>query len=136
MGVSINAIYEGSLHCMVIHGPSGMSVVTDAPVDNGGKGEAFSPTDMVASALGCCILTIMGIVAERSSLDLAGTRAHIIKEMTSQPTRRIGKIRVSVQYPDSLVLSEEDKKKLETAAMACPVKQSLHPDVELVIDFH
>ena len=78
------------MHCRATHGPSGQSFDTDAPTDNGGQGEAFSPTDLVATALGACLTTVMGIVATREGLDLDGTRVRVVKEMTSDPVRRIG----------------------------------------------
>ena len=131
--VQIRAVYEGDLHCRVIHGPSGQQLVTDAPADNQGRGEAFSPTDLVAAALGSCVLTVMGIVARRHQIDLAGTTAHAEKEMCAQPSRRIGKIVVTVTFPRPL--PPEQRQLLERAASSCPVHHSLHPDIEAPVRF-
>lgn len=135
MGVEIDIVYEGGLHCRATHGPSGNMLVTDAPVDNGGKGEAFSPTDLVGTALGACIVTIMGLVAQRSGIELHGTKIHVVKEMTAAPMRRIKQLTVTITFPPGLNLSETDRKKLENAAHTCPVKQSLHPDVAIEMRF-
>ncbi|MBM3969307.1 MAG: OsmC family protein [Planctomycetes bacterium] len=137
MAVEINVVYEGQLRCAATHGPSGATLVTDAPVDNHGKGESFSPTDLVATALGTCVMTIMGIVAERSQIDLIGTRIHVTKEMIQQPIRRIGRLPVTVTIPadKAAKVSAADRTKIETAARHCPVHQSLHPDIDSPIDF-
>ena len=137
MAVEINLVYEGQLHCVATHGPSGATLATDAPVDNHGKGESFSPTDLVATALGACVMTIMGIVADRNQLDLTGTRIHVTKEMIQQPVRRIGKLAVTVTVPSAkaALLSDTDRSKLESAARHCPVHQSLHPDIDAPIMF-
>ncbi len=135
MAVEIEVVYEGGLHCTATHGPSKVTLQTDAPVDNGGRGESFSPTDLVATALGACILTILGLVAERHQLDLKGTRVHVTKEMIQKPVRRIGALRTIVRFPANLGLSDEDRKRLETAAHTCPVHQSIHPDIEAPIEF-
>ena len=135
MAVQIDMVYEGSLQCKAVHVPSGKALATEAPVDNGGKGESFSPTDLVATALGTCVLTIMGLVAQRNGLDIAGTTVRVLKEMTAVPIRRIGALKVSVVYPKDKTISAIDRAKLEQAAKACPVKQSLHPDIEVAIDF-
>lgn len=126
-------VYRGNLRCEATHGPSGNTLVTDAPVDNQGKGEAFSPTDLVGTALGACMLTIMGIVAKRHEIDLEGTTVTVQKEMVQQPVRRIGKLAVSIHVPREL--SEDDKKRLENAAYTCPVKKSIHPDIEVPVTF-
>lgn len=137
MAVEINLVYEGRLHCVATHGPSGATLATDAPVDNHGKGESFSPTDLVATALGACVMTVMGIVADRHQLDLTGTRIHVTKEMIQQPIRRIGRLAVTVTVPSEKAarLSDTDRSKLETAARHCPVHQSLHPDIDAPIAF-
>ena len=90
MAVEIDVVYTGELHCEATHGPSGSKLTTDAPVDNGGKGAAFSPTDLVGVALGTCLVTIMGIIAKRHDWDLRGTRVHVVKEMAAKPARRVG----------------------------------------------
>jgi putative redox protein len=126
--VIIEVGYDGDLRCSATHGPSGSTLATDAPVDNHGRGERFSPTDLVATALGTCILTTMGIVAERHEFDLRGATVRVTKEMTSQPVRRIARLGVTITMPQPA--PEAMRRRLETAALRCPVKQSLHPDVE------
>ena len=135
MAVEINIAYEGGLHCSAIHGPSRQTLTTDAPVDNGGKGAAFSPTDLVATALGSCMATIMGLVAQRNNLNLDGLQIQVIKEMAAAPVRRIGALRTRLMFPRGQPLSAADRAKLEAAANACPVKQSLHPDLHTPVEF-
>jgi len=127
--VEVTVDYEGALRTRAVHGPSGGSIETDAPVDNHGKGERFSPTDLVAAALGSCILTVMGIVAERHGWALAGARVRTEKRMVEDPVRRIGSLGVDLWFPAGL--PEEARKPLLRAAESCPVKQSLHPDIAL-----
>ena len=131
--VGIDVIYEGGLRTRAVHAPSGAALKTDAPTDNGGKGEDFSPTDLVAAALATCMLTIMGKVAERHGIPLAGTRARIEKHMVSEPVRRIGRLAVRFTLPDGI--DEKQRKLLERAALTCPVHKSLHPDVEIPIEW-
>jgi len=131
--VSIQIEYQGDLHCKAIHGPSGAELSTDAPKDNQGRGEAFSPTDLVATALGACMLTIIGINARTLNIDIAGATATVEKEMTAAPPRRIQRLSVKIRVPREL--SSEDKEKLERAAHACPVHRSLHPDIQVPIEF-
>ncbi len=135
MAVEINITYEGGLHCTAVHGPSQQKLVTDAPVDNGGKGEAFSPTDLVATALGVCMATVMDLVAKRNHLQIEGLRIRVLKEMTADPVRRIGALRAKLVFPRGKKLSAADRAKLEAAAKVCPVKQSLHPDVQVELEF-
>lgn len=135
MAVEINIIYEGGLHCTATHGPSRQTLTTDAPVDNGGKGAAFSPTDLVATALGTCMATIMDRVADRNNLDIDGLKIQVTKEMVADPVRRIGSLKTRVVFPSGTALSATDRAKLEAAAKACPVKQSLHPEVKIPIEF-
>ena len=137
MAVEIDILYQGALRCAATHGPSKTQLITDAPVDNHGRGESFSPTDLVATALGSCILTTMGIVAQRHQLDISGTRVHVVKEMIQQPVRRIGALPVEVIFPaDKAVrLSTADRHLLENAARHCPVYQSLHPEVAHPLEF-
>jgi putative redox protein len=137
MSVEIDLTYQGDLRCEAVHGPSGTRLITDAPVDNHGKGESFSPTDLVATALGACLMTIMGIVAKRSEWDLAGMRTHVVKEMVQVPARRIGRLGVTISIPadKARALSAEDRSKLEHAALHCPVHHSLHPETVLDIRF-
>lgn len=137
MTVEIDVVYRGGLRCVATHGPSGRTLETDAPKDNEGRGESFSPTDLVATALGACLVTIMGIVARRDELDLEGTEVHVEKHMTATPVRRIARLPVVIRIPQEKAngLSEEARKKLETAARACPVHSSLHPDIEAPVEF-
>jgi putative redox protein len=135
VAVTIEIAYVGDLHCEAVHGPSGDRFVTDAPVDNGGKGDAFSPTDLVATALGTCLSTVMGIVAKRREIDLAGTRVTVVKEMTSVPIRRIGALTATITVPGGARLSTSDRALLERTADTCPVRQSLHPDVAVTMNF-
>ncbi|NWK54100.1 OsmC family protein [Verrucomicrobiaceae bacterium N1E253] len=129
--VEININYEGGLRCQNTHGPSAVQVSTDAPVDNNGKGESFSPTDLVATALGSCMATIMGIVAERKGLELEGLNIKVGKHMSTELPRRISKLEVSIEVP--LPDDHPARKALEAAALACPVHQSIHPDIEVPI---
>jgi len=131
--VDINITYTGGLRCRAVHAPSGNSLLTDAPVDNKGKGETFSPTDLVATAFGTCLATIMGIIADREKIDLTGMNVHVVKEMTTTPPRRIARLATRVTIP--CALTPEQKAKFEHAARACPVAQSLHPAVETPIEF-
>lgn len=124
--------YLGDLRTESQHLQSGSKLITDAPVDNHGKGEAFSPTDTVANALASCMLTIMGIKAKDLEIDIIGTTAEVTKTMESTP-RRISKIKVVIQLPNSY--KEKEQKILENAAMTCPVFHSLHPDIEKDISF-
>ncbi len=131
--VRIDIRYEGQLRCRANHEPSGAEVLTDAPVDNHGKGESFSPTDLVATALGSCIATIMGIAAERHEVDLSGMRITVVKSMVTEPERRIGKLNTILHIP--VEPDEKVRTILERAAHSCPVHRSLHPDVEKPILF-
>lgn len=131
--VKTKITYEGDLRTTAHHGPSGAEFQTDAPVDNNGKGESFSPTDLVGVALGSCILTVMGIVAARIGVDLTGATANVEKSMVADPKRRIGTLEVHVTIPGAV--SEIDRKKLERAAKTCPVHKSLHPDIHAPINF-
>jgi putative redox protein len=131
--VTLSTIYEGGLRCRATHGPSGTTLITDAPVDNHGKGESFSPTDLVATALGACMMTIMGIVAERHGLDLTGMRAETVKEMSKDPPRRIAGLRTRLTVP--LPANHPQRQLLEQAAHTCPVHKSLDPSIDAAIEF-
>lgn len=131
--VEIDVTYEGHLHCNAVHGPSGASLTTDAPKDNMGKGESFSPTDLLATALGTCMMTIMGITANRLGLDLSGTKVRVVKEMATAPVRRVARLRVDITVPRDV--PPDQRRQLEAAAHHCPVTKSLHPDVELPVIF-
>ncbi len=125
-------IYRGDLRTECEHMPSGSKIITDAPVDNKGKGEAFSPTDTVATSLASCMLTIMGIKAQEMNVDLRGTFAEVTKSMAANP-RRISKIEIKFHFPTHF--SEKETAILENAAKTCPVIYSLHPEIEKVISF-
>ena len=131
--VNIQIEYQGDLHCKATHGPSGTELATDAPTDNQGRGESFSPTDLVATALGTCMLTTMGIAARTQNIDITGATASVSKEMTSAPPRKIQRLTVKIHVPHSL--SEVEKERLERAAKTCPVHRSMHADVEMPIEF-
>ena len=135
MAVEIDITYDGELHCEAVHGPSRQTLRTDAPVDNGGKGEAFSPTDLLATALGACLVTVMGLVARRLGLDLTGTRVRVVKEMATEGVRRVGRLGVTITLPPGGTLSPADRARLEHTANTCPVKQSLHPDMVVDLRF-
>ncbi len=135
MGVEIDTQYIGELHCQATHGPSGATLETDAPTDNGGRGASFSPTDLVATALGTCVMTILGLVAERHEIDLIGTKVHVSKEMITEPVRRIGSLRTVVTVPPGAVEDPSMRERMESAARKCPVHKSLHPDIDAPIEF-
>lgn len=126
--------YQGNLRTEATHLKSGNVIVNDAPTDNNGKGEAFSPTDMVATALATCMITIMGIKAAAMDLSIDGTQGDIIKIMASEP-RRISEVQVALTMPAGSY-SDKDKKILEAAARACPVAQSVHPDMVQAVTFN
>jgi putative redox protein len=127
--VEMKLVYEGGLHARAEHGPSGAWVDTDAPVDNQGKGEAFSPTDLLASSLASCMLTTMAIVGDREGWEIAGARARVEKHMELEPRRRVGRVVVELDLPAGL--PEASRPRLEEAARGCPVASSLHPDTAI-----
>jgi uncharacterized OsmC-like protein len=127
-------IYEGGLRSRCRHIQSGTEIRTDAPTDNHGKGEAFSPTDLVATALASCIVTTMGIKAMQMRISIDGTRCEAQKVMAADP-RRISEIKVDIYMPQGADYSEKDRKILEQTAMTCPVAISLHPDLKKSIHF-
>ncbi len=131
--VEIQVAYAGGLRCKATHGPSGATLVTDAPLDNHGRGEAFSPTDLVATALGCCMATVMGILAERDGIALVGLRVAVRKHMVADPGRRIGRLEVEIHLPGGL--TDPQRRRLEATARTCPVKQSLRPEVDISLVF-
>jgi len=132
MGVQMDVVYEGKLRCKATHGPSRNEIATDAPKDNQGRGEAFSPTDLVGAALGSCMLTIMGIYAQRHSLEIGGSTVSVEKEMVTAPIRRIGKLTAKFTVRG---VPESHRATLQRAALTCPVHQSLHPDVKIETEF-
>ncbi len=135
---TLETVYLGELRTESQHLNSGIKIITDAPLDNNGRGEAFSPTDLVASALGSCMLTIMGILSNRESIDIVGTKLSVTKIMTSEPPRKIAKIEVIFTVPSEkvAVLTDNQKQKLKNAAHTCPVALSLHPEIEQNIVFN
>lgn len=128
-------IYKGDLRTVATHLQSGTSIETDAPTDNQGKGERFSPTDLVATALGSCMMTTMGIKARGMNINLENTRMDVTKVMVADP-RRIGKIIVHVFFPQGLNIDQKQKDILEHTARTCPVERTLHPDTELEMVFN
>lgn len=127
------AIYLGELRVEATHLKSGEVIISDAPTDNNGKGEAFSPTDMVATALASCMLTIMGIVAGRKEVNIKGAKANITKTMASNP-RRISKVEVHITMP-ALDVDDDFRALMVKTAENCPVAKSVHPDIEQVLQF-
>lgn len=131
--VTLRTVYEGGLRCRAEHGPSGVSIFTDAPLDNHGRGEGFSPTDLLGVALGSCIMTIMGIVAERHGLDLMGMRAETVKVMSDTPPRRIVSLRTRLTVP--LPPDHPKRATLEQSARTCPVHKSLSSEIDAEVEF-
>ncbi len=131
--VKIDIRYEGGLRCAATHGPSGQTLQTDAPVDNHGRGESFSPTDLVATALGACMATIMGIAAERHQLDLCGMQIEVTKVMSADLPRRIAKLATTIKVP--LPPEHPQRALLENAALTCPVHKSLSAEMEKPVEF-
>jgi len=129
---TIKTTYLGGLRTEATHIQSGTTILTDAPVDNKGKGEAFSPTDLLAEALAGCILTTMGIAANNHGIDIDNTSAEVTKIMAADP-RRVAEVVVTLKFPKTY--SDNEVKILEHAAITCPVAVSLHPDVKKTIDF-
>jgi putative redox protein len=130
---SFKVEYEGDLHCRAIHGPSGTELSTDAPVENGGSEKSLSPTDLVAVALGTCILTTMAFRAKSLGLDLAGASVNVDKEMATAPIRRIARLATTVRIPGQI--TDRHKKVLEATAHSCPVHKSLSHEIEMPIEF-
>lgn len=132
--VKITGEYQGDLHCQATHEPSGRTLETDAPVDNQGRGEAFSPTDLMGTALGTCILTTMAIAARRIGVELKGARFEVTKEMSADLPRRIARLGTQIWLP--LPKSADQNGVLERAAHTCPVHQSLHPSIDKPLVIH
>lgn len=131
--VKCSIVYQGELHCQLEHGPSGAEVCTDAPVDNHGKGESFSPTDLMCSATAACMSTIMGIYAQEHGVNLKGMRLEVGKVMSANP-RRIAKIEMDIYVP--LPADTPHREALEQCALGSPAMHSLHPDIEVPITWH
>jgi len=132
--VEIHVDYEGELHCNALHLPSGNRLVTDAPVDNNGRGEAFSPTDLVATALGACMATVIGIVARRKEIPVEGMKVAVRKFMSEDLPRRISRLELDLDMP--LPGDHPDRALLESTARGCPVHHSIHPDIEVVMNWN
>ena len=124
--VEMKLVYEGGLHTRAEHGPSAAQLETDAPVDNRGKGESFSPTDLLATSLASCMLTTMAIAAEREGWQIDGARARVRKHMELDPQRRVGRLAIDLEMPSGV--PTEAREMLEGSARSCPVAASLHPD--------
>lgn len=127
-------VYLGNLRTEATHLRSGQSIVTDAPVDNHGKGEAFSPTDLAATSLASCMITTMGIAANTHDIEMDGARAEVLKIMANDP-RRIAAIEIDIYMPP-MEYSSKQKTILEKAALTCPIVKSLHPNLEEITRFH
>ncbi len=131
--VEIVLTYDGDLRSTAKHGPSGSEVTTDAPVDNHGKGEHFSPTDLLATALGSCMLTYLGLAGNRHEWDMRGTQVTVRKEMVADPLRRVGRLTVEIKLNRSF--DDKEMKILTNAVITCPVKLSLNDRIEVPIHF-
>ncbi len=131
--VTISVVYEGDLHCRAVHDPSGEALQTDAPADNRGRGATFSPTDLLATSIATCLVTVMGIEAADRGWDLSGTTARVEKHMVADPRRRIGRLEVEIHVPHDF--APEEREILERAAHGCPVCASLAPEVETPVRF-
>ena len=132
--MTASIVYKGDLRCECTHVQSGTVIETDAPTDNRGKGQRFSPTDTVCVGLGTCIITTIGIRANDMELNLSGTKLAVTKHMLSDP-RRIGRIEVSIQFPEALNLPEKDRLILQKIGDNCPVMKSLHPDIKVEVKY-
>ncbi len=124
--------YQGNLRTQALHLQSNNQIITDAPTDNHGKGEAFSPTDLLATSLASCMLTIIGIKAEGMEIDVVGTKAEVTKTMAAEP-RRVSEVKVNIQFAKDF--DERTRKVLEAAALTCPVAKSIHPDIKQDVSF-
>jgi putative redox protein len=136
--VAIQLSYEGKLRCRARHGPSGAQLETDAPVDNHGLGQSFSPTDLVATALGSCMLTLMGITANKRGWNVDGIDVRVEKEMTQVAPRRIERLRVEFDVPESVrsALDAQARSELERAAHSCPVRLSILEAIDVPVKFN
>jgi len=131
--VEIKIQYEGDLHCSATHVPSGTTLATDAPVDNNGRGESFSPTDLLATSLGVCMATVMGIVAKRKEISLEGMDVTVRKFMSEDTPRRVKRLELDLKMP--LPADHPERKLLESTGRGCPVHHSLHPDIEVEMNW-
>ena len=132
--VKMSVVYEGGMRCSAVHGPSKSNLETDAPADNHGKAERFSPTDLVGAALATCIATTLGILGRGKDWKLEGMRLDVVKEMSSSGPRRIARLAVEIWMPHAL--GEADRAEIERIAHSCPVHRSLNPEIEAPVIFH
>jgi len=132
--VEMTITYEGDLHSTIRHGPSGVVISTDAPIDNQGRGESFSPTDLLAASLASCMATTMGIAAAKHEWVLTGTRIVVKKEMTADPLRRVGRLIVDIFL--NAPFDDKEMKVLTNAVTTCPVKLSISDRVQVPVTFH
>ena len=133
MAVSITVDYTGGLRCRATHGPSKNELITDAPVDNHGKGESFSPTDLVATALATCMATVINIKAQQKGYDIPGMKVSVEKHMSEDSPRRIVRLPITIEIP--LPSGHPDRALLEATALGCPVLHSIHPDIDTPVTF-
>jgi uncharacterized OsmC-like protein len=132
--VEINTTYEGGLHCKAVHKPSGVVLETDAPVDNHGKGERFSPTDLLATSLAVCYLTTMGLAAEDRGINMKGTTCRVEKHMSVDAPRRVVRLVAEIKFPAGIPFDKRGI--LEAVALHCPVSKSIHPDIDVDLALH
>ena len=132
--VEINTVYEGGLHCKAVHKPSGVTIETDAPVDNRGKGESFSPTDLLATSLAVCYLTTMGIAAEDREINMKGATCRIEKHMSSDSPRRVMRLVAEIIFPGGIPFDKRGI--LEAVALHCPVSKSISADIDVDLKLH
>jgi putative redox protein len=135
MPAEIDLTYNGAFRCSARNISTSAALITDASTSAGGQGENFSPTDLVVVSLGTCVLTTVAMVAQRRNIELTGMSACLEKEMQAAPSRRIASIGMTINVPLGVRLSGEDRSRLENAAQRCPVKQSLHPEIEVRVEF-
>jgi putative redox protein len=134
--VQIDVVYQSQLHCVATHGPSHVELTTDAPVDNHGQGASFSPTDLLATALGTCVLTTIGIRTRDRNFPLEGARLTVSKHMTSAAPRRIARLDVEIWVPNGRAFAPADRELLENIAHTCPVRLSLLDAIEVPLVIH
>ncbi len=134
--MTCEVIYKGDLRTEMKHVQSGTVIETDAPTDNMGKGERFSPTDLMASSLGSCMITTMAIRAADMKLNFEGTRIEMVKIMSNDAPRRVAGIKADLYFTEKFSATDEQKEQLVRIARNCPVEKSLHPDIKLDVNFH
>jgi uncharacterized OsmC-like protein len=132
--ITIQTHYPGNLRTESVHLRSATKIITDAPIDNNGKGESFSPTDLLATSLGCCMLTIIGMAADTQGFTIDGVSLDIVKVMAANP-RRVSEIQITFHFQD-VVYTEKQQDVIKRAALTCPVALSLHPDINQMVNFN